>query len=421
MDVIIESNLNYFIEKYLLHIVQCTRKHTIGLFLQSTYVKMSTIKLLFDSVYIQYISKNPNLDLEILKEIDTGDCSLWDWTNISEYNSNIMYYFNHDVFKRYVLKKRTSANKSLTSAFISENKRRLNFTVLSRNLSVPLDFINSTSNDPSYCWNWCNISSRSDLTFDFIRSNLHKPLEWYAITSSNKFSFEDIVKADALGWPWFWVVISEYAKVTAEILKEMTEIPWSFQIMSKNPNLTPEIMIAFPDKDWNLWLIESERNDIHIFINKLPHLKWNLHKFKDNMNSDWKMLHTCRYAHNRSFKDIHLIESNLSTKTKQTVPISKRCSKTTWMHISDYVNLTDFWSTETYDSTFTTKLVEKYPSKTWNWGTVLMIKADELRKQYIYINDLFKQDLLKYNLSPKRVYLFLNKYSYSTGTEEYSI
>ena len=113
---------------------------------------------------------------------------------------------------------------------------------------APLDYI---EHHPEQTWDFSEISSRQDLTIDFIR--LYK---------------------DKLNW-------AELSKVTdIDIILNNTDLPWLFESVSQNKTVTQNHLLENPDLHWEYSYL-AKHIDLE-FIKQNPQCKWGVYGLSKN-------------------------------------------------------------------------------------------------------------------------------------------
>lgn len=151
----------------------------------------------------------------------------------------------------------------------------------STTMSVTLDVIKATANDSKYKWHWGIISSRSDVTEDFVLEN------------------SDL--------PWDWNVLYANPNITLEFPERNPKHRDEYFCgMSDNPNMTLEFLLANPSKHWlfdgsvvaylsifewqykHLGLSKNKSFDIS-WYHAMPDKRWRIEHFvySDNFTVDW--------------------------------------------------------------------------------------------------------------------------------------
>ena len=75
---------------------------------------------------------------------------------------------------------------------------------------------------PHNSWDWYELSSNPNITWEIVLTNLDKP------------------------WSWWW--LSEHPNITWKIVLTNLDKPWHWYNLSYNPNITWEIILNNPDK-----------------------------------------------------------------------------------------------------------------------------------------------------------------------------
>ena len=78
--------------------------------------------------------------------------------------------------------------------------------------------------------------------------------------------------------PWNWCELSTNSNITWEIVQENPDKPWNWNGLSRNPNITWEIVQENPDKPWN-WS----------GLSRNPNITWNI--VQENPNKPWRWDH----------------------------------------------------------------------------------------------------------------------------------
>ena len=83
--------------------------------------------------------------------------------------------------------------------FIVKNQDKLNFNLLSGNLNITWNIIQS---NPDKNWNWCYISYNQNITWDIIQANPDKNLNWRGISINPNITCNIIYANPDKNWDW---------------------------------------------------------------------------------------------------------------------------------------------------------------------------------------------------------------------------
>jgi hypothetical protein len=85
-----------------------------------------------------------------------------------------------------------------------------------------------------YHWNWYIISTRQDLTFDFVKRliNKYNQFDFDALSSHRAIPIEYMIEHYYMDWDWN--IVSLYKKLSIEIINNNKHISWKWQNILQN-------------------------------------------------------------------------------------------------------------------------------------------------------------------------------------------
>jgi len=171
------------------------------------------------------------------------------------------------------------------------HNKPLNWDALSK--KMPLEYINKNQDKN---WNYASIYfDRKDVTLEIIIQYKHWNWDWHQITSNSDMTFE--IFKNNLDIPWNIGKISSLNDIDYDFVdKHINEYTWNFHNISYKVPL--ELIDKYNDKPWK-WFLISTRSDVSLdfiekyidkfeYFDRLTKNKNLTFKFiNDNMNRKW--------------------------------------------------------------------------------------------------------------------------------------
>ena len=172
----------------------------------------------------RFISRNSNINIEFIHKYSDKP---WDWGYISEHvkiNLNILTQYKDKPWNFYHMSQNNSLTLEIIEKYPNEN---WNWFWILENPNIPLEDIHNYKNKPEELWNY--YCYHKDFTVEFV--NNHPELNFteehlYCISCDPKLTMETIEKYPDFHWDWG--PISEYIKLTPNMIDENIDKPWQW-------------------------------------------------------------------------------------------------------------------------------------------------------------------------------------------------
>ncbi len=170
-------------------------------------------------------------------------------------------------------------SKKMNTSYLSELEK-----IISINMSLPTF--------DQKMLNFVELSSRDDISIEFIMNNLHLPWSFNTIQQRRKLSVDDIntlLKKNI--HVNFYRLLSENPNLTLDILKAFHMKNWDTYDLSKNPGLTMEWITTFPDWEWDYSRIMCNPSLALEILKLIPDEKLNFYSLSENpgLKIEWIM------------------------------------------------------------------------------------------------------------------------------------
>lgn len=219
---------------------------------------------------------------EIVKFI-TSYPNGWNWENIYN-NPSLPYDYNHTsrlINKKYIKPSleqihrnynintywdgvKISSRNDITVDFIVDNPHvPWIWDIISKN---PIVKFSDIINNPTLPWYWPHLSANIDINIDFIKNNLNKKWDWKLLSSNPYISMKDIT--DNLDLPWDWKYVSLNPNISIDFVKNNSDKNWDWRNISENSAITPFIIEINTDMPWRWQRFSSNPNLTFEFYEK---------------------------------------------------------------------------------------------------------------------------------------------------------
>ena len=161
-------------------------------------------------------------------------------------------------------------SKKMNTSYLSELEK-----IISINMSLP-------TFDPKML-NFKELSSRDDISIEFIMNNLHLPWDFDIIQLKKKLSVDDINRLLEKNTPvYFYDRLSKNPYLTIDILKAFPDKDWAMYDLSNNPGFTMEWFTTFPDWKWDYSRIMCNSGLTLEIIKNIPNNKLSFYSLSCN-------------------------------------------------------------------------------------------------------------------------------------------
>lgn len=163
----------------------------------------------------------------------------------------------------------------------------VNWRNATRNLSIPLDFIET---HPTLPWAWGFMANRNDLTLEFIRRNINKNWNWELLSAHPVITL-DFVKS--FSYQWSWSELSTNPNMTSDIIINNITLPWHWDVVKFDEPLLEAFIKTYTlpkEREYGLprasveWFNASINPSIMKFIEKHIDAPWNYVGLSANKN-----------------------------------------------------------------------------------------------------------------------------------------
>jgi len=190
------------------------------------------------------VTANPNFTLNMIMN---GDKIQWIWECII-WNPNMPWEIireNLHRFKSWDIYKHDSTfwkNKCQDPHTISwDQNNEIVWDVISKSPNITVDIIKDNPDAP---WNWRELSSNRNMTWEFIKSHHDecpdKNWDWFLISLHPNITWDVIRNHPTLRWDWSSV--SRNPNITWDLIQNHSNMPWDLAAVLANPNITMDII-----------------------------------------------------------------------------------------------------------------------------------------------------------------------------------
>ncbi len=169
---------------------------------------------------------------------------------------------------------------------------------------------------PNKSWFYKELSWNPNLTWDFIKNNLHLPWKWNAISMNSTITWDIIQANPCINWDWTGV--SQNPNITYDIIRNNPNHPWNWKCVSQNKNITWDIVRENPTP---IPIIDGiERKEAIVMINDV------LYPNDENKNEwNWNYLnHNFEWSVFENNPNLPRFYRDLSANTSITIEIVRK-------------------------------------------------------------------------------------------------
>ncbi len=240
-----------------------------------------------------------------------SQCDFITWPIVRD-NSHLLWNMEIICSRDFITPAIVNSNPKFPWCWGSNNSQGTNSYGLSANSNLTLDFVKSNITRP---WNWIDLSSNCNVNInwihelskicydinmvfdnspypyimipsDYYRSSKSIPWCWSRLTSNKGIKWIDIVSNLDLSWEWRWMHCRD--DVTIKIIMQYKHLSWNWHLISYWTTLTWKIIVNNKEIPWTWAIISAHPNVTLDIIKNNPNAPWRWYYVSHNVNITWK-------------------------------------------------------------------------------------------------------------------------------------